>query len=73
MRASVLSEDESTLDTQIDKAVLSDPTNPLVILVLYIYSMETFVYPTINSGLRLGDKTKAKTLGPFTLVFSEII
>lgn len=73
VRASILTENEASLDTPIDKAILSDPNNPLVLLVLYIYSMETFVFPTIMRASRTGDKSKAKTLGPYTLVLSEIM
>ena len=73
MRASILSENESTLDAPIDKAILSDPTNPLVILILYIYSMESFIFPVINQASRTGDKSKIKNLGPYTLCLSEII
>lgn len=73
VRASVLSENESTLDTPIDKAILTDPTNPLVQLILYIYSMETFIFPGIMRASRQGDKSKVNNLGPYTLVLSEII
>jgi O-antigen/teichoic acid export membrane protein len=73
VRASILTENESTLDTPIDKAILTDPANPLVVLILYIYSMETFIFPVIMRASGTGDKSKVNNLGPYTLVLSEII
>ena len=52
---------------------LNDPNNPLVILIIYIFTMETFVYFEINKGLRNKDTCKAATLGPFAKILGYIM
>jgi hypothetical protein len=52
---------------------LNNPNNPLVILITYIFTMETFVYYEINKGLRTKDTCKAPTLGPFAKILGYIM
>ena len=57
----------------IDWELLNNPEFPLVILIIYIYTMETFIYFEINKGLRTKDTTKASTLGPFAKILGYIL
>ena len=43
---------------------LENPSSNIVRGLLYIYSMETFVYSTLNTATRDHDQTKILTLGP---------
>jgi hypothetical protein len=52
---------------------LSDPERPLTKLILFLYSMETYLYNQINLGSRIKDKTKIQTLGPYSFVLSWIV
>ena len=52
---------------------LSEPTSPVVGLLLYIYQMENFVYSELNRSSRFKDTSKVKTLGPYALALGEII
>ena len=57
----------------IDWETLNNPENPLVILIIYIYTMETFIYCEINKGLRTKNTAKASTLGPYAKVLGYIL
>ena len=52
---------------------LLDPDNPLPQMILYIYSMETFLYNEINKASRNKDKSKISTLGPYSFALCLII
>ena len=53
--------------------ILRDPSADIVCGLLYIYSMETFVYSTLNTGTRDHDESKIMTLGPMTAALAEIV
>ena len=46
------------LDKPLTPRRLSNPYDPLTKLLLYIYSMESFVYQDLNQACRLKDTTK---------------
>ena len=52
------------LDKEIDLHDFFVYESDIVCALLYIYSMETFVYSTVNSATRDHDKSKIKNLGP---------
>jgi hypothetical protein len=68
-------------DLPIKRQHLADPDHPICKLILYIYSMESFVYAELNKvqrelkfknmliyidkAQRVGNIEKASTLGPF--------
>ena len=41
--------------------------------ILYIHSLETFIYSKIIEAHRNHDQTKIETLGPFAFILSEIL
>ena len=52
---------------------LDDPKADIVCGLLYVYSMETFVYSTLNTATRDHDSTKIMTLGPMAAALGEIV
>ena len=55
------------------KDILKDPKADIVCGLLYIYSMETFVYSTLNTATRDHDSTKIMTLGPLAAALTYIV
>lgn len=65
------------LDYDFDKPltpkILGDPTHPVVRHIIYLYSMESFIYEDLNRACREKDKTKIKYYGAFAAALSHII
>ena len=53
--------------------ILSNPNHPFVKQLVYIYSMESFVYKEMNLASRSKDKSKIKFYGAFASALSFII
>ena len=53
--------------------ILSDPNNKFVQTIIYIYSMQTFVYDEINNVSRNKNVDKIQMFGPFAAALSYII
>ena len=53
--------------------ILSDPNHPFVQTLVYIYSMETFVFSEMNKASRSKDKSKIKFYGAYAAALSYII
>ena len=53
--------------------VLSDPEHKAVRHIMYIYSMESFIYSELNKVCREKDKSKIKFYGAFAAALSFII
>ena len=53
--------------------ILKDPKEDIVCGLLYIYSMETFVYSTLNTATRDHDSSKILTLGPLAAALGWIV
>ena len=67
----------ANLDEDLDKVltpkVLSDPNHKAVRHIMYIYSMESFIYAELNRVCREKDKSKIKFYGAFAAALSFII
>ena len=65
------------LDLDMEKpltpSVLSNPNHRAVKLIMYIYSMESFVYDDLNRVCRQKDKSKIKFYGAYAAALSFII
>ena len=61
------------LDQPLTAKILSDPNNKITKHILYLYSMETFIYGDLNRASREKDKTKIQYYGAFAAVLSYII
>ena len=55
---------------QPDEYVLSNSDHIVTKTIIYIYSMESFVYKKVNESSRNQDKTKISTLGPFAVLLT---
>ena len=53
--------------------ILWNPKADIVCALLYIYSMETFVYSTLNTATRDHDSSKIFTLGPMAAALAWIV
>ena len=52
---------------------LEDPNSPAVKVILYIYTLETFIYKALNRASRTKDLSKSETLGPYALALGDIL
>jgi len=53
--------------------ILSNPDHPLVKILLYIYSMETFIFSAMNRTSREKDFSKITFYGPLASALGFII
>ena len=60
-------------DIQIDEYMLNDANNQVTKAIMYLYSMETFIYTAINRASRNQDETKVRTLGPYAVLLAQIV
>ena len=61
------------LDKPLTVKILSDPSHKIVQLILYIYSMESFIYQDLNRATRDKDKSRIKFYGAFAAALSFIL
>ena len=50
--------------------MLADANHDVTKAVMYLYSMETFIYTAINRASREQDKSKIETLGPYAVLLT---
>ena len=53
--------------------ILSNPNHPITRHILYIYSMETFIYADLNQACRMKDQSKIQFYGAFAAALSYIL
>lgn len=61
------------IDKPLTPKILSDPNNKVTRHLLYLYSMESFIYQDLNRASREKDETKIKYYGAFAAALSYII
>lgn len=61
------------LEKPLTQQILSDSTNPITKLILYLYSMESFIYTDLNRACRSKDPKAIKYYGAFSAALSFII
>lgn len=59
-----------TGDIEIDEYMLSDANHDVTKAIMYLYSMETFIYTAVNRASRTQDETKIRTLGPYAVLLA---
>ena len=59
-----------TNDVELTEHMLADANHDVTKAVMYLYSMETFIYTAINRASREQDKTKIETLGPYAVLLT---
>lgn len=60
-------------DEKIKPTDLMQPNNPICGLILYIFSMDTFIYEALKEAALNEDTSKVQNLGAFAWVLSYII
>ena len=53
--------------------ILKDPYHPITRHILYLYSMESFIYGEMNHACRVKDNSKIQYYGAFAATLSYII
>jgi hypothetical protein len=53
--------------------ILHNPFHPVTETLIYIHSMETFIYKDLKKASLQKDITKVKTLGPYAYAMAEIL
>ena len=61
------------LDQPLTQAILSDPNHTITKHILYIYSMESFIYEKLNQASRHKDKSQIQYYGAFAAALSYVI
>ena len=64
---------DEDLDKPLTQKVLSNPEHKAVKHIMYIYSMESFIYADLNRVCREKDTSKIKFYGAFAAALSFII
>ena len=65
--------DLGNLDQPLSAKILSNPNHPITRHLLYLYSMESFIYSELNQASRAKDKSKLSFYGAFAASLSYII
>ena len=61
------------MDEPLTPKILRDPTHNITRHILYLYSMESFIYADLNKACRDKDPSKIKYYGAFAAALSYII
>lgn len=61
------------MDKPLTPAILSNPYHEITKHILYLYTMESFIYADINLTSREKDRSKIKYYGAFAAALSFII
>ena len=65
--------EQGDLDKPLTAEILSNPNNTIVKLILFIYSMESFIYEDLNRATRNKDPSKIEFYGAFAAALSYIL
>jgi hypothetical protein len=61
------------VDAPLTLKILLDPEHPVPQLLLSLYSMETYLYGTLNYSTRFGDQSKFTSLGPYAQALDWVV
>lgn len=61
------------MNKPITPELLADPSNGFVKMIVYIYSMESFIFKELNAASRNKDESKLKFYGPLASALSFIV
>ena len=65
--------DLGDMDQPLTAEILSDPYHKITMHILYLYSMESFVYADLNRASRERDRSKIQYYGAFAAALSYIL
>ena len=61
------------LDEPLTPIILSDPSHKITMHLMYLYSMESFIYADMNRVTRDKDETKIRHYGAFAATLSYVV
>ena len=61
------------LEKPLNPKILADASNPFVKSIVYIYSMQSFVFSEMNKASRMKDESKIKFYGAFASALGFIV
>ena len=61
------------LDKPLTTKILSNPDHPITKHIIYLYSMECFIYADLNNAIRNQDETKIQYYGAYAAALGYII
>ena len=61
------------IDKPLTFEILDNPNHPVRNFLLYLHTMETFIYRELGYASRSQDATKIKSLGPYAMCLSYIL
>ena len=61
------------MDQELTSEILCDAYHPVSKTLVYIHSMETFIYANLKKACLCKDISKVETFGPYAKVMVEII
>lgn len=65
--------DLGKLDEPLTIKTLMNPDHPVTQHIFYVYSMQSFVYPALNSTCRAKDQGNIQYYGPFAAALSCVL
>ena len=68
-----LAKQEAAFEKPLSPSILADASNPFVKTIIYIYSMQSFVFSEMNKASRLKDESKIKFYGAFASALGFIV
>ena len=68
-----LAKKEYNIETPLTPKILSDPENCITRHLVYLYSMESFIYQDMNEAIRKKEVSKIKFYGAYAAALSYII
>ena len=68
-----LAKEGSAFEKPLSSATLADPSNSFVKSMIYIYSMQSFVFSEMNKASRMKDESKIKFYGAFASALGFIV
>jgi hypothetical protein len=60
-------------DTPLNFQMLAQPNHPVPQLMLTLYTIECYLYKSLNKAIRFGDESKVDSLGPYAQVMNAIV
>ena len=61
------------IDKPLTRDILKNPEHPVTQQILYIYTMESFIYPAVNRTCRNHDESQIRFYGAFAAALSYIL
>ena len=60
-------------DQALEEDEMSNPENKLVRLILYIFSLDSFIFAAVNFAIRFQNLSKISTLGPYAKILGSAL